>query len=289
MDYALATDESIDEGIKRIYTDRLQQIIPTIRPPHQNLHEAIHDARRGFKFMRALIRLIKFSLEPEAYEQQNHMFRDMGRFVSELRDLHVFILLMQYVARESHSVRPQDIEEGLNILQQQEKELLEEARDQHRFEDMADRLEEVQNAFTEQQGLPGQQSLLFPGLKEIYKKGRENYFRADEEGTKEQFHEWRKQVKYFMNAFQVLAYFWPGKLDIKGKSLAQLSDYLGEEHDLALLDDLLVDQDFRRHLGNIKAMRSYVDQKRSFLQRSALNLGGFIYSKTEEEFISFFN
>ncbi|MFH5883844.1 CHAD domain-containing protein [Halalkalibaculum sp. DA3122] len=289
MDYALATDESIDEGIKRIYTDRLQQIIPTIRPPHQNLHEAIHDARRGFKFMRALIRLIKFSLEPEAYEQQNHMFRDMGRFVSELRDLHVFILLMQYVARESHSVRPQDIEEGLNILQQQEKELLEEARDQHRFEDMADRLEEVQNAFTEQQGLPDQQSLLFPGLKEIYKKGRENYFRADEEGTKEQFHEWRKQVKYFMNAFQVLAHFWPGKLDIKGKSLAQLSDYLGEEHDLALLDDLLVDQDFRRHLGNIKAMRSYVDQKRSFLQRSALNLGGFIYSKTEEEFISFFN
>lgn len=288
MEITLRTDEPIDQEIKRVYLTCLQETIPIIRPPHQHLHEAIHNTRKSFKFMRALIRLIKYPLGVEDYKQQNQFFRDLGRIVSDLRDVRVMIVLMQYVATESHSVRKKDIEPGLFELQEHEQNLLDEAHEQKQFEEIANQLEENEKAFADRNLLADKVQQLLPGLIEIYKKGQEGFTKARAEGTKEHFHNWRKRVKYLLHAFQVLANYWPDELDIKGKSLHQLSDYLGDEHDLALLDDLLIDDEFSENFGNIKAMKSYVDQKRSFLQRSALNLGEFIYSKSGDEFISYF-
>ncbi|MDR8390520.1 CHAD domain-containing protein [Aliifodinibius sp. S!AR15-10] len=238
--------------------------------------------------MRALIRLIRTPLGEEDYKQLNLFFRDMSRFVSELRDTHVIILILQHVATEAHSVRHKDIEQGLDELQRREQRLLEKAEEKNAFEEMANSLEENCESFLERDLIADNLPDLRPGVQEIFRNGREKFNLANEDGTKEHFHEWRKEVKYLLHIFQILNYYWPEELDINGKSLTQLSDYLGEEHDLALFDTLLRDDDFGPLLSNKKAMTSYVDQKRSFLQRSALNLGGFIYSKSEEEFISYF-
>lgn len=289
MENSLRTDEAIDTGIKRIYSDLLDETKSMVMPPRSNIHETIHNTRKSFKFIRALYRLIKVPLGTERFENENYAFRDLGRLVSNLRDLHVMIVMLQYVASEAHSVRKSDVSDGFVLLERREKEALEKALDkERRFEKIEWELISAGKRLKEWPEIPDRIQSLLPGLAEVYTKGRVGYQQAREAPEKHHFHEWRKQVKYLLHHFEILANYWPGDIGISGASLQQLSDYLGEEHDLAVFDDLLDEKTFSSKLNKTGLLRSYVDQKRSFLQRSALNLGGFIYDKPEDEFISFF-
>lgn len=288
MEYSLANDETIDQGIRRIHARCVKGTISIIRPPHQDLNESIHNTRKSFKFLRALIRLVRSPLGIEIYNQENRFFRDLGRDISDLRDIHVMSIILQYVATEAHSVRPKDINSGQEGLKRREEQLLAEAESNDLFGKVASGLEDSLSRFHELPEIPNELNALLPGLKAVYGSGREHYLQVCEDPNKERLHEWRKQVKYLLHQFQVLQGYWPSALGINGTSLQQLSDYLGEEHDLALFDDLLREDSFRDKLHNIEAMQAYVDQKRSHLQRSALNLGEFIYAREPDEFIAYF-
>ncbi|MDZ7691274.1 MAG: CHAD domain-containing protein [Balneolaceae bacterium] len=288
MSYSISSDETIDQGIRRIYKTCLNETISGLSPPIQNLHEAIHNSRKSFKFLRALVRLLQEPMGQGTYARENQFFRDQGREISELRDLHVMSVVLQFVAREAQSVRPKDIEAGAKKLNHRETLLLESMEEEDRFKEIISALKQANHLLDEIPELSNSLAPLLPGLKNVYQKGKEAFHKAKVTADKEDFHEWRKEVKYLLNHHQVLSNYWPPEVGVNGTSLLQLSDYLGEEHDLAIFDDLLMEETFNENLGHIEAMENYVHQKRSFLQRSALNLGDFIYSKTEDEFISFF-
>src|SRR4030095_5185888 len=52
---------------------------------------AVHDARKKFKQLRGLLRLLRFELGEKIYRKQNRVFRDAGRPLSEVRDADVMI------------------------------------------------------------------------------------------------------------------------------------------------------------------------------------------------------
>lgn len=290
MENSLHPDETIDAGIRRIYSGLLDKGISMVRPPSNDIHDTVHNTRKSFKFIRALHRLVKFQLGTERYEKENYAFRDLGRLVSELRDNHVMIVMLHHVASEAHSVRKQDISAGVELLQERERQALEHALGEEK------RLEKIEWGLIsagrrlkeEWPEIPDTMESLLPGLAEVYAKGRTGYNQTEEAPEKEHFHEWRKQVKYLLHQHEILARYWPEDLGLNGTTLVQLSDYLGEEHDLALFLDLLGEREFNKNLDKVEALISYSDQKRTFLQRSALNIGGFVYAKPGDEFISFF-
>ncbi len=288
MEYALSTEEPVGQEIKRIYSNCLRETAAEIHPPFENLPESIHNTRKGIKFIRTLLRLLKNLLGQEKFEQTNLFFRDKSRYISEFRDLHVIIALLQHVTSEAHSVRPKNIKPALKKLRNQEQKLLDQAHQQNQFEKMADELEESCSILDEHLETVRGVSVLFVGLEDIYRNGATHLSLAHGEGKTDQFHEWRKQVKHLLHSYQIMMQYWPETLDINGKSLQQLSDYLGEEHDLALLEELLNNDELKEELTATEAMLKYIDQKRSFLQRSALNLGDFIYSESVEDFSSHF-
>lgn len=254
------------------------------------MHDTVHNARKSFKFIRALHRLVKFVLGTERYEKENYAFRDLGRLVSDLRDRHVMMVMLQYVASEAHDVRQTDAAGGLELLREREQEALDRAlHEERRLEKIEGGLLSARTRIHEEwPAIPDGIESLLPGLAEVYAKGRAGYAEAEESAQKEHFHEWRKQVKYLLHQFEILARYWPDDLGLNGTTLVQLSDYLGEEHDLALFSDLLQDTEVTEQLNKVAALQSFVDQKRAFLQRSALNIGGFIYARPNEEFISYF-
>lgn len=289
MENSLKTDGSFDRGIRRIFTALSEETKSIISPPHQDIHESIHNARKSFKFLRALLRLIKFPLGADLYGKENYTFRDMGRPMSDLRDAHVMPVILKYVALEAHSVSPSDIEAGFNELEERAHQVLDKAQnEERRFESIASELEACKTRVAGWPQIPDSLEALLPGVKEVYQKGREGFVAAQDDPSKEHFHEWRKQAKYLMHHYEILVNYWPDTLGINGKSLQQLSDYLGEEHDLALFYNLINEDLFRNKLNNVHALSSYVEQKRNFLQRSALNLGEFIYSKSDDDFITHF-
>lgn len=288
MSYSLANDETIDHGIRRIYTTCIDETVTGLTPPFKNLHEIVHNSRKSFKFMRALFRLMRDPLGHKSYKKKNNFFRDLGREISEIRDLHVLGIILEYISREAQSVRPADVKKGLQEISRREQALVDKMEKRNRFEKIRTKLERNRSKNDTIPPLDNSIKPLLPGLRKIYKKGQKAFLKAQRTGDEADFHEWRKQVKYLLNSYQILANYWPVEVGINGTSLQQLSDYLGEEHDLAVFKGLLNKKSFRKFLNNTEPMHNYVDQKRAFLQRSALNLGNFIYKQTDEEFINQF-
>jgi len=289
MEKSLNPEESFDRGIRRIYKESAEDTASVVSPPHEDIHESIHTARKNLKFMRALLRLARSPLGQETFDNENRALRDMGRVMSDLRDGHVLVLVLHYVAREAHTVKPPDIADGISVLEQRIRVALEEATGENRpLLTIPSELRKCSDRAGEWPEIPDSLDALLPGMGEVYRKGRERFQLAKDEPVEKHFHEWRKQVKYLLHQHEILVHYWPKALGINQKSLHQLSDYLGEEHDLAMLADQLDDEEFSPNIRKVDALASYIQQKRSFLQRNALNLGEFIYSKSEEEFLDCF-
>ena len=62
---------------------------------------------------------------------------------------------------------------------------------------------------------------------------------APEEPSAEHLHEWRKRVKDLWYQQQLLEALWPEVMKAQAKEAKKLSKQLGEDHDLAVLTDVL--------------------------------------------------
>jgi len=86
MAYRLKSKESVPEGIKRIVKEEfdagLQQLNGKSRP---NRDQAVHEARKSVKKIRAVLRLMRPELNG-AYDAQIDKLRTVGRKLSEFRD-----------------------------------------------------------------------------------------------------------------------------------------------------------------------------------------------------------
>ena len=72
-------------------------------------------------------------------------------------------------------------------------------------------------------------------IEEVYATGRESLRAARQTPTSERLHEWRKDTKYLWYDLQILEPLWPGVMTEWAAQAHRLSEYLGDDHDLAVL------------------------------------------------------
>jgi hypothetical protein len=127
------------------------------------------------------------------------------------------------------------------------------------------------------------------GLGRVYKLGLGSFEAAQRDPSTERFHQWRKQVKYLLYAIGILNPLWPKMLEVLTRELNRLSDYLSEDHDLALLKERALEQ--ARSLGDVRDIENLVrliDNRRLRLQTRAIGLGGRVYSEKPSAFVERF-
>ena len=76
---------------------------------------------------------------------------------------------------------------------------------------------------------------LIAGLRRTYRDGRSAAKKARKKHDTEALHEWRKRVKDLWHQCQVLTPLWPKRMKAMADAAHDLSDLLGEDHDLAVL------------------------------------------------------
>ena len=59
MSYRLELNESLPDGIKRIVKEQIDQALEQLRESPEGRNEAVHDARKRFKKIRAVLRLVR--------------------------------------------------------------------------------------------------------------------------------------------------------------------------------------------------------------------------------------
>src|SRR5262245_17838880 len=90
MSFYLLAEESVEEGIKRIVNEEIDQAIKEIDSPRLTNTETIHEVRKHCKKIRSVLRLVRPQFE-DTYRFENAWFRDTAKGLAGLRDAEAII------------------------------------------------------------------------------------------------------------------------------------------------------------------------------------------------------
>jgi CHAD domain-containing protein len=124
------------------------------------------------------------------------------------------------------------------------------------------------------------------GLKRAYKKAREAGERAHEERTDDRLHEWRKQTKYLDNQLDILMPWRPRRFAKSRKRAHKLADRLGDDHDLAMLEQRIgeIAGPHAAQADGAGALLTRLRRRRRKLQRRAFRLGRRLYVENPKRY-----
>ena len=116
------------------------------------------------------------------------------------------------------------------------------------------------------------------GLEAVFRRGRRAMTRARTRGRADDFHEWRKQVKYLRHQFGLLRRVWPDVLEAMEDTADELGERLGADHDLAVLRERVETEPSLAPPAR-RALLRRIDDRRKDHQHEALVLGGRLYAE----------
>jgi CHAD domain-containing protein len=288
--YRLQHDEAVADGIKRLAATRAESAIEHLRGEvDEPFADAIHEARKDLKKLRSVLRLVREPLGEYFYQRDNTGYREAGRLLSGTRDAEVKLATLASLGERFGDRFP---ERGLaplaNALHAERAALSgESSRDgDDSSAGIAARQIEDGRAAIAEWPLDGEGfELIEEGLKRSYRRGRNRFAEVAEDPTEERLHEWRKRVKDLWYHLRLVRDARRGALGKAADRAHELSDLLGDHHDLAVLredaarrEDLLASDD-------LATLSQLVEHRQQKLIDAATGLAKKVYAKKPKSFV----
>jgi CHAD domain-containing protein len=249
--YAFQHDETVPDAIRRIMDEQIVRA-------REHLHAAdVHNARKRFKEIRALIRLVPDPLE-------NAWFRDAARDLASARDAEAVLEALQKLELprnvqakvKKQLTVPKDPELDARIANVLEQLVLAQAR--------IALWPEREDSFETIAG----------GLMRTYRGGR----RGLDAESAEELHEWRKRVKEHWYHAQLLRHSWPEMMKPYTAVLDELAKSLGDHHDLAVLRERVADPP--------PALVKSIEKRQQELEKRAREIGRRVYVEKPDAWLA---
>ena len=277
----------VPDELRRVARGRIEHALDELRGQSDSTREqAIHEARKDMKKLRALVRLARGELGDRVYRTENTCFRDIARQLAGVRDADVMLATLT------------ELEERYGELPGAGRKLRP-ALVAHRFRTsagsrtpasnaaagaLADALDRVPGWPLETDGFEAFEE----GLARIYRQGRRDFRAARKRPSAEHMHEWRKRVKDLWHHLQLLQEGWKPVLGALADEAHELSDRLGDEHDLTVLREWA-----HRHTaelnGDDPVLRGFdvlLESRRKELQQEAFEYGARLYADKPSDFVA---
>jgi CHAD domain-containing protein len=286
MAYRLRSDESVPAAIKRIASEELESAAAQLTGKGAaERDEAIHEARKSIKKVRALLRLMRPELG-DTYAAENTQLRDTGRKLSEFRDagaiLETFYGLREKYRDELKGHTLESIHGGLVERKEQAGrtagigQVLRKLAAALRA---AGRRVRVWPLLTD--GFPA----IAPGLERTFRSGQKAFAQVLAHPSPENYHEWRKRVKDHWYHVRLLEDVWIEVMQAYERSLKDLETWLGDDHNLVVLREKVVSEPVFYGGGKeTDLFLSFVDKYEKELRGNALSLGERIYAEKPRQF-----
>lgn len=128
--------------------------------------------------------------------------------------------------------------------------------------------------------------LISAGLEKTYRRARRAFNRAVVDGSVRAFHAWRRHAKAHAYQSQLLHLAWPDLMGPWVRALQAVGRLLGEEHDLALLQEWLA-REWRKKATRhqVQDLLDFIAARRTRLRAEALDLGRRIYAESPTAFV----
>ena len=287
MPYRLKATETISQGIKRIATEQIDKAVRELSNVETlGVGETVHQVRKRLKKTRALIRMVRHSLGEKTFDRENKYFRDLGRELAGLRDGEVIIeTLDNLVAHFDDSLAPEsftDIRRELRVDYRQE---YQSTIDSDVLLSVKNELKDAKERIDRWKIKPDRWSAIDKSFQKVYKRGYKDLDLALSQPSAENLHEWRKRVKYLRYQLNILSPIWKELIDRWESLTHDLTDYLGEDHDLAVLKEYVASQPARfNREHDLELLISLCDRRQQELQSAAILLGRKIYTEKPQRF-----
>jgi CHAD domain-containing protein len=287
-------------SVGRAISEQLDRVIAVLQHPGADPTDAVHRARKALKRTRGLVRLIRDALGRGGYRSLNRRLRDTARILAPIRDAAIRLetfdtnrsRLAERVAPgillETHECLTGEFaaaypDGGLNEAVVAEVFAgVEEAR---RL--LGDSGFGSGGRYSGDGDAKAGMAILMHGLLRVYQSGRSDMRAAETSGDFNDFHEWRRHVKYLRYQLEHLAPLTRNESRDAIVALKQIDGYLGDAHDLWMLGNFTEahpscceDRDLREVF--IGAM----DGRRHVLNSRALRVGTPLFAAKPKEFVA---
>lgn len=291
MGYKLRPQDPAAE-VRKVARQGIDKAIEALSLPPAERGEGVHQARKRFKELRALLRLVRKPLGHE-FQRENQRLRDLGRVLSESRDATAMLESWDLLAKRYPELFG---EEDFKQTRQRLKDRAEQTGGD--AADLTERIAQVIDALHKLRGridewpLKSKRDdngfgLMAAGIKRTYADGCGELAKVRLDLSDEQLHQWRKRVKDHWYQTRLLEPSWPAMMQLRSDNLKELADMLGDDHDLAVMGELMQAQPqlfgsetLRERLGVAIA------QRRSDLQSAALKLGDGLYQEAPKNLVA---
>lgn len=284
MSYRLTAEETIPQGIRRIVYEQIDKAATELTDDALSRHESVHQARKRFKKIRGVLRLVRPALG-EVYQAENTCYRDMGRELSRIRDATALIETYDRLHDTYEDYLDADALQPIReTLVERRQVIVDEKEDlEERIQSVQAGLHDARERVADWPLTTDRFSSLGPGLKKTYRRGRKAFAKAYETPTAERFHEWRKRVKYHWYHTRLLQNVWSRLMKSYRRSLKDLSDLLGYHHDFAVFRRTLLDQpDAFGGRRDLQVLLGLIDRRRLELEARSEPLGQRIFTEKPE-------
>ena len=285
MAYRLEREETVSAGLKRVVREQIDSAVERLSGEKKTTRdEAIHSSRKSIKKVRATLRLARRDMGESRAEHAR--LRDTAARISEFRDAFVIISTLDELKKkykdEAGGVKLRSIRAGLARRK----------RESGREEDTGPVVEAAAEALRKTAKRVAKWHLkstgfaaIGPGLEETYRAGRRALSAARKDGSAEKLHQLRKRVKDHWYHVRLLEGLWAEMMDAYEKSLKDLEDWLGEDHNLTVLrNKITAEPGFYGKQQDIVLAFELIARYQKELREKALPLAERIYEEKPREF-----
>ncbi len=224
MTTRLQSDENFTLGVRRLVLEAIDRLAS---------ETDVHEARLACKQVRAWLRLLRGAMGKSTFQCENLAFRNIGRRFRAARD----------------SKTLQDTIAGLEIDDDTAGRLSGAVMSSRRVVTMEDMDRAFAQTRTDAEAAKTRIGALSLGKADVrqalartWRRNVHAWRRTKRTAGKDKnaaLHEWRKQAKHLRYQLQIMRDAWPKALDQLGRRLEKLTTRLGDDHDLAMLEQAM--------------------------------------------------
>lgn len=278
MAFEIRLQRDVAAEIRRVAREEVDRAMAALDGAREGRFKGVHDARKRFKAIRALLRLVARRPGP-TFRRENRWYRDAARQLAAVREAQASLETLDRLTGAEDATLRRNLEARYS------------ARGGLRFRDanvLAVLIEGLAEARERIAGWPlaGEGfGVIETGLRATYRRGRRGLRRAVRGASATALHEWRKDVKYHRHHLELLVWLGPDVLAGAAGTARRLGDLLGDHHDLHQLRAL-----FSRSPGlagsehERESVLAAAELQAGELETRAIAVGGLVYAEKPGRF-----
>jgi CHAD domain-containing protein len=274
--------ESVPASSLRIMRKELDKCLKSLKTQFAS-DETIHEVRKRFQKVRAILKLVRHAIGEKAYQRENSCFRDAAAVLRDVRDAKVQIDALLNLCSQVQTACPASgratLEARRNSIRQ--RVLVEGDVLPPLVKGIKKAHARIESCTFHAKGWRA----IGPGLKKTYKKARDAMHVAAREPTIERLHEWRKRSKYMWHQLHALEAIAPPVVSALVEHTHHITQLLGDDHDLAMLRERI-----HGHLADfggqktVQELSEAIDRRREDLKRQALAAARQLFAPRPSQF-----